>query len=212
MSSAYEPVEITDAAPRMSLTSVASDDEPPQHLYGVAGLGIYDGPGRTRTSDHTGSQKQTHHSLRIVAMESVFAARRAGSNACPARASTTATGLARDIDGRYRPSIYSDRTPCPSPPRLAPSEFQILLALLDGPMNGAAIKDEVARRTPAVRARARTLYTSIKRMLDDALIGERGPGATQRERVYRIRHAGARPPSPRRSGSSASSRMRGPSG
>ena len=72
-------------------------------------------------------------------------------------------------------------------PRLAPSEFQILLALLDGPMNGAAIKDEVARRTAQdVVLGPGTLYTSIKRMLDDALIGEHGPGATQRERVYRI--------------------------
>lgn len=72
-------------------------------------------------------------------------------------------------------------------PRLAPSEFQILLALLDGPMNGAAIKDEVARRTDGdVVLGPGTLYTSIKRMLDEALIGERGPGATQRERVYRI--------------------------
>lgn len=72
-------------------------------------------------------------------------------------------------------------------PRLAPSEFQILLALIDGPMNGAAIKDEVARRTDGdVVLGPGTLYTSIKRMLDDALIGEHGPGATQRERVYRI--------------------------
>jgi len=72
-------------------------------------------------------------------------------------------------------------------PRLAPSEFQILLALLDGPMNGAAIKDEVARRTADdVVLGPGTLYTSIKRMLDEALIGEQGPGATQRERVYRI--------------------------
>src|SRR5262245_57151489 len=72
-------------------------------------------------------------------------------------------------------------------PRLAPSEFQILLALLDAPMNGAAIKDEVARRTGGdVVWGPGTLYTSIKRMLDDALIGELGPGATQRERVYRI--------------------------
>jgi len=72
-------------------------------------------------------------------------------------------------------------------PRLAPSEFQILLALLDGPMNGAAIKDEVARRTAEdVVLGPGTLYTSIKRMLDDALIGDHGPGATQRERVYRI--------------------------
>jgi DNA-binding PadR family transcriptional regulator len=72
-------------------------------------------------------------------------------------------------------------------PRLAPSEFQILLALIDGPMNGVAIKDEVARRTAGdVVLGPGTLYTSIKRMLDDALIGEHGPGATQRERVYRI--------------------------
>src|SRR5262245_8428997 len=73
------------------------------------------------------------------------------------------------------------------PPRLAPSEFQILLALLDEPMNGASIKDEVAPRTAGdVVLGPGTLYTSIRRMLDEALIGEIGPGATQRERVYRI--------------------------
>ena len=72
-------------------------------------------------------------------------------------------------------------------PRLASSELQILLALIDHPMNGAAIKDEVARRTAGdVVLGPGTLYTSIKRMLDDALIGEHGVGATQRERVYRI--------------------------
>jgi DNA-binding PadR family transcriptional regulator len=72
-------------------------------------------------------------------------------------------------------------------PRLAPSEFQILLALLDGPMNGVAIKDEVARRTrDDVVLGPGTLYTSIKRMLDEGLINEHGLGATQRERIYRI--------------------------
>jgi len=71
--------------------------------------------------------------------------------------------------------------------RLAPSEFQILLALLDGPTNGVAIKDEVARRTVGdVVLGPGTLYTSIKRMLDEGLIGEHGFAATQRERVYRI--------------------------
>jgi DNA-binding PadR family transcriptional regulator len=74
-----------------------------------------------------------------------------------------------------------------TPPRLAPSEFQILLALLDRPMNGAAIKDEVAQRTEGdVVLGPGTLYTSIKRMLHEGLIDERGPGSTQRERVYRV--------------------------
>ena len=72
-------------------------------------------------------------------------------------------------------------------PRLASSELQILLALISEPMNGAAIKVEVARRTAGdVVLGPGTLYTSIKRMLDDGLIGELGPGATQRERLYRI--------------------------
>jgi DNA-binding PadR family transcriptional regulator len=72
-------------------------------------------------------------------------------------------------------------------PRLAPSELQILLALLDRPMNGAAMKDEVARRTDGdVVLGPGTLYTSIKRMLDEGLIGEHGLGASARERVYRI--------------------------
>jgi DNA-binding PadR family transcriptional regulator len=90
-----------------------------------------------------------------------------------------------DIVRRYR---NQRRSPVPNEsPRLAPSELQILLALVDGPMNGASIKDEVARRTAGdVVLGPGTLYTSIKRMLDDALIGEQGPGATQRERLYRI--------------------------
>jgi len=72
-------------------------------------------------------------------------------------------------------------------PRLAPSELQILLALLDQPTNGAGIKDEVGRRTNAeVVLGPGTLYTSIKRMLDEGLIDEYGLGASTRERVYRI--------------------------
>lgn len=72
-------------------------------------------------------------------------------------------------------------------PRIASSEFQILLALLDGPMNGAAVKDEVERRTDdSVKLGPGTLYTSVRRMLDEGLIAEHGFAGTQRERVYRI--------------------------
>lgn len=75
----------------------------------------------------------------------------------------------------------------PDAPAIASSEFQILLALLDGPMNGVAIKEEIAARTARrVVLGPGTLYTSIKRMLDEGLIGEHGIGATARERVYRI--------------------------
>ena len=72
-------------------------------------------------------------------------------------------------------------------PALASSEFQILLALLDGPMNGVAIKEEIAGRPSGrVLLGPGTLYTSIKRMLDEGLIGEHGIGASTRERIYRI--------------------------
>ena len=72
-------------------------------------------------------------------------------------------------------------------PRLASSDLQILIALLDGPMNGSAIKDEVTRRTDGgVTMGPGTLYTSIKRLLDASLIIENGFGNTQRERVYKI--------------------------
>lgn len=99
--------------------------------------------------------------------------------ACLLRAISTV-----DIVRRYHQPLPAMPT---DTPRLAPSELQILLALADGPMNGAAIKSEVERRTSGdVMLGPGTLYTSIKRMLDDALIGEQGPGATQRERVYRI--------------------------
>ena len=54
-------------------------------------------------------------------------------------------------------------------------------------MNGSAIKEEVERRTDdSVRLGPGTLYTSIRRILDEGLIVENGFAATQRERVYRI--------------------------
>jgi DNA-binding PadR family transcriptional regulator len=71
--------------------------------------------------------------------------------------------------------------------RLPVSEFQILLALLERPMHGAAVRDEVAARTAgAVVLGPGTLYTSVKRLLARGWIAELpGEGADVR-RVYRL--------------------------
>jgi len=57
--------------------------------------------------------------------------------------------------------------------RLPVSEFQILLALLDGEKHGAAIRDDVEARTAgAVVLGPGTLYTSVKRLLGRGWIRE----------------------------------------
>ena len=56
---------------------------------------------------------------------------------------------------------------------LTPAMLQVLVALADGDKHGYAIIKEVARRTDgAVRLRAGTLYTVLKRFVDDGLIEE----------------------------------------
>jgi DNA-binding PadR family transcriptional regulator len=56
---------------------------------------------------------------------------------------------------------------------LTPAMFQVLVALADGEKHGYAILKEVARRTDGqVRLRAGTLYTVIRRFVDDRLIEE----------------------------------------
>jgi DNA-binding PadR family transcriptional regulator len=51
--------------------------------------------------------------------------------------------------------------------------FQVLVALADGEKHGYAIIKEVARRTDGkVTLRAGTLYTAIKRFVNDGLIKE----------------------------------------
>ena len=56
---------------------------------------------------------------------------------------------------------------------LTPVSFQVLVALADGEKHGYAILKEVARRTEdKVRLRAGTLYTALRRLVDDRLVAE----------------------------------------
>ena len=79
---------------------------------------------------------------------------------------------------------------------LSTAEFQILVALADGEKHGYAIGKEVARRTDGdVELRAATLYTAIKRLLQDALIEESmarpDPALDdERRRYYRLSERG----------------------
>lgn len=79
----------------------------------------------------------------------------------------------------------------PSTP-LTPAEFQVLVSLADGDKHGYAIGKEVAARTDGeVQLRAATLYTVIKRLLDNGFIDESAarpdPEADdERRRYYRL--------------------------
>jgi DNA-binding PadR family transcriptional regulator len=56
---------------------------------------------------------------------------------------------------------------------LTAAEFQVLVALADGEKHGYAIGKEIAERTDGqVQLRAATLYTVIKRLLENGLIEE----------------------------------------
>ncbi len=56
---------------------------------------------------------------------------------------------------------------------ITPAEFQVLVALADGEKHGYAIGKEVAARTGGeVHLRAATLYTVIKRLLENGFIDE----------------------------------------
>jgi DNA-binding PadR family transcriptional regulator len=58
-------------------------------------------------------------------------------------------------------------------PALTAAEFQVLVALADGEKHGYAIGKEIAVRTDGqVQLRAATLYTVIKRLLDNGFIDE----------------------------------------
>ena len=78
-----------------------------------------------------------------------------------------------------------------SPP-LTSAEFQVLVALADSEKHGYAIGKEVAARTEGqVRLRAATLYTVIKRLLENGFIDESitrpGPEVDdERRRYYRL--------------------------
>jgi len=79
---------------------------------------------------------------------------------------------------------------------LTAAEFQVLVALADGEKHGYAIGKEVARRTDGqVTLRAATLYTVIKRLLADDLIGESDARPDpalddDRRRYYRLTDCG----------------------
>lgn len=72
---------------------------------------------------------------------------------------------------------------------LTPAAFHVLLALADGPKHGYLILKDVEDRTAGnVRLSTGTLYGLIKRFLDDELILERAPAATddERRRPYKL--------------------------
>lgn len=79
---------------------------------------------------------------------------------------------------------------------LTPAMFQVLVALADGEKHGYAVIKEVARRTDGqVVLRAGTLYTVIRRFVDDGLIAESAvrPDAAlddERRRYYRLTDRG----------------------
>jgi DNA-binding PadR family transcriptional regulator len=88
---------------------------------------------------------------------------------------------------RFDPSSYLP---------LTPAMFQVLVALADGEKHGYGVIKEVARRTDGkVRLRAATLYTVIRRFVDDGFIQESSarPDPSlddERRRYYRLTDRG----------------------
>lgn len=69
---------------------------------------------------------------------------------------------------------------------LTPHQFHILLALVDGPLHGYAVIQEVERRTDgALRLGTGTLYTAVARLAELELIAEAGR-EDERRRFYRL--------------------------
>jgi len=69
---------------------------------------------------------------------------------------------------------------------LTPHQFHILLALVDGPLHGYAVIQEVERRTDgALRLGTGTLYTAVARLAELDLIAEAGR-EDDRRRFYRL--------------------------
>jgi DNA-binding PadR family transcriptional regulator len=69
-------------------------------------------------------------------------------------------------------------------------EFQLLLALLDGPRHGYGIMQDVEEITGGeVRLGPGTLYTGIKRLLQSGFLEECEPDADRR-RCYRLTRQG----------------------
>lgn len=83
-------------------------------------------------------------------------------------------------------------------PALTAAEFQILIALADGEKHGYAIGKEIAARTDGqVQLRAATLYTVIKRLLENGYIDEDAARPDpelddERRRYYRLTAHGRR--------------------
>ena len=81
---------------------------------------------------------------------------------------------------------------------LTAAEFQVLVALADGEKHGYAIGKEIAARTDGqVQLRAATLYTVIKRLLENGLIEEDAARPDpelddERRRYYRLSASGRR--------------------
>jgi DNA-binding PadR family transcriptional regulator len=79
---------------------------------------------------------------------------------------------------------------------LTPAMFEVLVALADGEKHGYGVIKEVARRTNGkVRLRAGTLYTALRRFVDDGLIQESAvrPDPSlddERRRYYRLTDRG----------------------
>lgn len=75
---------------------------------------------------------------------------------------------------------------------LSPALWQILVSLADGDKHGYAIGKEISRRTNGeVTLRATTLYSILKRALDDGLIDETNDRPDpalddERRRYYRL--------------------------
>ena len=80
-------------------------------------------------------------------------------------------------------------------PTLTPAMHHILLALLRGELHGYAIMQSIEALTDgAMRLGPGTLYTSLRKLLDGALVEEGGErreqGDDERRRYYRISSAG----------------------
>lgn len=74
---------------------------------------------------------------------------------------------------------------------LTPATFHILLSLSDGERHGYAIMTEVGERTGGkVKLGPGTLYTSLKRLVENGVVEEtgeqRGPEDDERRRYYRL--------------------------
>ena len=81
---------------------------------------------------------------------------------------------------------------------LTAAEFQVLLSLADGDKHGYAIGKEISVRTDGqVQLRAATLYTVIKRLLENDFIDEEAERPDpelddERRRYYRLTMRGRR--------------------